>query len=256
MSLQFTFQVSNYQVLSRHLTTTPGGCTTLTPSFEYGYTKTVYNQAIFANNEFYHVFNRGVEKRLTFLNKRDYQRFIDSINYYRIKDPPTRFSFRNRPILLQKSIMNNSPLVEIICFCLMPNHFHLLVKQIEENGITIFLSKFSNSYTKYFNTKHKRIGPLFQGSFKAVRIEDDEQLIHVSRYIHLNPLIDYLVKNLRLYKYSSYLEFLGRQKGFCEKKVILDNFNSYTDYEKFVLDQEDYGRAIKQIEKVLLDAKN
>lgn len=211
-----------------------------------------YNQAIFANNEFYHVFNRGVEKRTTFMNKRDYNRFIETMDYYRIKNPPIRFSFRNRPIIIQKNT-TASPLAEIICFCLMPNHFHMLVKQIDDNGISTFLSKLSNSYTKYFNTKFKRVGPLFQGSFKAVRIEDDEQLLHTSRHIHLNPLIDYLTSDLRTYPYSSYPEFLGLEKGFCKKAVILDNFKTPSDYEKFVLDQEDYGRTIKQIERQLLE---
>lgn len=214
-----------------------------------------YKQAIFANNEFYHVFNRGVEKRITFTTKRDFNRFIETMDYYRIKDPPIRFSFKNRPIIVQKNTAS-SPLVEIICFCLMPNHFHMLVRQIENNGITIFLSKLSNSYTKYFNTKYKRLGPLFQGSFKAVRIEDDEQLLHVSRYIHLNPLIDYLTIDLRTYSYSSYPEFLGLKKGFCKKEVILDNFKTPSDYEKFVLEQEDYGRKIKHIERLLLDVNS
>ncbi|MEK7517025.1 MAG: transposase [Patescibacteria group bacterium] len=211
-----------------------------------------YSQAIFANNEFYHVYNRGVEKRITFTNKRDYNRFIETIDYYRMKDPPVRFSFKNRPILVPKT-PTSSPLAEIICFCLMPNHFHILLKQIDDNGISIFMSKLSNSYTKYFNTKYKRVGPLFQGSFRAVRIEDDEQLLHVSRYIHLNPLIDYLTRDLRTYAYSSYPEFLGLREGFCRKEVILDNFNSFSDYEQFVLDQEDYGRTIKNMERALLE---
>lgn len=213
-----------------------------------------YDQVIFANNEFYHVFNRGVEKRIIFMNKRDYDRFIDTMDYYRIKDPPTRFSFKNRPIALQKNIITPL-LIEIICFCLMPNHFHMLVKQIESNGITTFLSKLSNSYTKYINTKYKRVGPLFQGSFKAVRIEDDEQLLHVSRYIHLNPLIDYLTKDLKTYPYSSYPEFLGLRKGFCKKEIILSHFRTPLDYEKFVLDQVDYAREIKKIERFVLEAE-
>ena len=214
-----------------------------------------YKQAIFANNELYHVFNRGVEKRTTFMDKRDYGRFIETMDYYKIKDPPTRFSFRNRPIFMQKNAPS-SVLVEIVCFCLMPNHFHLLLKQIKDNGISIFLNKLSNSYTKYFNTKHTRVGPLFQGSFKAIRIENDEQLLHISRYIHLNPLIDYLTKDLKTYPYSSYPEFLGLKKGFCKKDIILGNFSSPLEYEKFVLDQEDYGRTIKQIERVLLEENN
>lgn len=210
-----------------------------------------YQQAVFGNSEFYHTMNRGVEKRITFLDKRDYQRFLETTDYYRFKNPPTRFSFRNRPSILKKN-SSNSVLVEIICFCFMPNHFHLLLKQVEENGISIFLSKLTNSYTKYFNTRHKRIGPLFQGSFKAVRIENDEQLIHTSRYIHLNPLIDYLVKDLRVYQYSSYPQFLGLKDGFCKTHYALDHFSSPSAYEKFVLDQEEYGRTIKKIERLLL----
>lgn len=214
-----------------------------------------YKQAIFANNEFYHVFNRGVEKRTTYIDKRDYLRFIETMNYYRFKFPPTRFSFRNRPILSQKPT-SHSLLVEVVCFCLMPNHFHILLKQVEENGVRTFLSKLTNSYTKYFNTKRKRIGPLFQGSFKAVRIENDEQLLHISRYIHLNPLIDYLTRDLKNYPYSSYPEFLKLATGFCKIDTILANFSDHSKYEQFVLDQEDYGRTIKNIERVLLDSES
>lgn len=211
-----------------------------------------YQQVAFGNGEFYHVVNRGVEKRITFLDRRNYQRFLETMEYYRFKNPPTRFSFRDRPNIFNKG-SGNKVLVEIICFCLMPNHFHLLLKQVEENGVSIFLSKLTNSYTKYFNIKYKRVGPLFQGSFKAVRIEDDEQLIHTSRYIHLNPLIDYLVKDLRVYQYSSYPQFLGLKDGFCKIHYILDHFASPSAYEKFVLDQEEYGRTIKKIERLLLE---
>jgi len=205
-----------------------------------------YRQAVFANGQFYHVFNRGVEKRRTFIDKRDYSRFVDSLNYYRARDQHIRFSFRGR----MDAENELGPLfAEVVSYCLMPNHFHLLLKQVTDNGITTFLSKLSNSYTKYFNTRYKRVGPLFQGSFKAVRIESDEQLVHVCRYIHLNPLIDYLVKNIRDYAYSSYLEYLGVKEGFCHKNYIMDGFSSPQAYEKFVLDQEDYGRSIKLLER-------
>jgi putative transposase len=138
----------------------------------------------------------------------------------------------------------------------MPNHFHLLVKQVQENGISRLLSKLSNSYTRYFNVKHQRIGPLFQGSFKAIRIESEEQLNHLSRYIHLNPLIDYLVKDLRNYPYSSYPEYLGLSDfNLCTRKAIIESFKSVKDYEKFVLDQEGYAREIKRMERLLLDVQ-
>lgn len=207
-----------------------------------------YRQVVFANEQFYHVFNRGVEKRTTFIDRRDYNRFIDSLNYYRSKNQHIRFSFRGRIAIENKNISSDPLFAEVVSYCLMPNHFHLLLKQVNDNGITTFLSKLSNSYTKYFNTKYRRVGPLFQGSFKAVRIASDEQLIHVSRYIHLNPLIDYLVKDLRAYVYSSYLEYLRIKEGFCHKDYIMSNFSSEA-YEKFVLDQENYGRSIKLLER-------
>ena len=140
-----------------------------------------YHQTIFANQQIYHIFNRGVEKRTTFLDKRDYRRFLDSMDYYRIKNP-TRFSFKKRSTLIE-NVTIDTPLVEILSFCLMPNHFHLLLRQIEEKGITNFISKLSNSYTRYFNVRHKRVGPLFQGTFKAVRVEDNKQLLHLSCYM-------------------------------------------------------------------------
>lgn len=214
-----------------------------------------YKQAIFANGEYYHVFNRGVEKRQIFLVKRDYQRFLETLIYYQNANPPVRFSFSKIPSAPKKS--REEKLVEIICYTLMPTHFHLLLQQVKENGITTFISKTSNSYAKFFNTKYKRIGSLFSGPFKAVRIENNEQLLHVNRYIHLNPLIDFLVEDLRSYLYSSYPEYLNiSQTKFCNKEPILSHFKSISDYEKFVLDQEDYGRKIKQIERVLVEERD
>ena len=211
-----------------------------------------YKQAIFANGEYYHVFNRGLEKREIFGVKRNYERFRETFIYYQSANPPVRFSFSKTTPNPKKP--QGEKLVEIICYSLMPTHFHFLLQQIKEYGITTFISKVSNSYTKFFNTKHKRNGPIFTGPFKAVRIEDEEQLLHVNRYIHLNPLIDYLTKDLRVYPYSSYPEYIDISKtNICNKAPILSHFKSLADYEKFVLDQEDYGRKIKQIERLLLE---
>lgn len=214
-------------------------------------------KTVFATDEYYHVFNRGVEKRIIFENQRDCKRFILTLDYYRSAEPATRFSFKNRPLLAPQKAQKrkDSTLVEILAYCLMPNHFHLLLKQTDDRGISTFLSKVSNSYTKYFNTKNKRVGPLLQGTFKAVRVEDDEQLIHLSRYIHLNPLIDFVVADLKHFSFSSYPEFLGLKAGFCKKEEILDHFAAVADYEKFVLDQEDYARSIKQAERSTLEER-
>ena len=168
-------------------------------------------QAIFAENYFYHVFNRGVTRQPIFKTKRDYQRAIITLNFYQHQKPPLRLA---RALSLNKEEKGNffkelkgkAKLAEIICYCLMPNHFHLLLKQKMNGGISKFLSNFSNSYTRYFNVKRKRVGPLFQGIFKAVRIETDEQLIHVSRYIHLNPIASLVIKEKELdnYPWSSF----------------------------------------------------
>lgn len=211
-----------------------------------------YRATIFSNNQYYHIFNRGVEKRTVFLDKRDYDRFIETMVYYQEIKPLCRFSFKKRDIFLNSPPVKSNKQVEIISYILMPSHFHFILQQISNNGIPNFISKLENSYTKYFNTRHKRIGPLFQGNFKAKRVEDDEQLLHLSRYIHLNPLTDYLVKDLKRYVYSSYPEFLDvSENNICNKEVILSLFKTKAKYEKFVLDQEDYGRKIKEIERLI-----
>ncbi len=147
-------------------------------------------------------------------------------------------------------------LVDIICFCLMPNHFHFMLKQKLDNGISTFISNFTNSYTRYFNTKHERIGPLFEGIFKAVRIESEEQLIHTSRYIHLNPVSSFLIepKDLENYQWSSYLEFLGfSDENLTIKNLVLNFFPLVSDYKKFVLDHADYARQLELIKHLTLE---
>lgn len=206
----------------------------------------------FVNVQFYHIYNRGTEKRPIFENRRDQNRFIQTISYYQLEGPKPRFSNSFKNPFLKPDL--NKKLVDIVCFCLMPNHFHFLLKQKKDGGITEFLSKLSNSYTKYFNTKHKRVGPLFQGEFKAVLVESDEQLLHLSRYIHLNPLVSYVVKNLDLYEWSSYKEYTNsKSNGICAKEDILGFFKSPEKYKQFVLDQVDYGKKLEQIKHQLLE---
>ena len=116
---------------------------------------------------------------------------------------------------------------------------------MSEGGISKFISKVSNSFTKYFNVKNDRVGPLFQGAFKAVRIESDEQLIHVSRYIHLNPLVGNIVTNLKKFEWSSYPIYISeRQASLVSNREVLDHFSSKKDYERFVLNQVDYAKEL------------
>lgn len=205
------------------------------------------------NDQFYHVYNRGVEKRRIFENRRTYTRFLQTINYYRLEGPKPKFS----NFIQYKSFEPNpdKKVVDIICYCLMPNHFHFLVKQLKEGGISEFISKLANSYTKFYNIKFDRVGPLLQGQFKAVLIESDEQLVHVSRYIHLNPASSFLVKKPEDYEWSSYNEYLNNNKGVCSKEEILNFFKSAADYKKFVDDQIAYAQELKLIKHQLLDGE-
>jgi len=221
-----------------------------------------YRKTIFVNNEIYHTINRSIEEQTIFKGKRDYQRALDLIDFYRYNHPPLRFSHYNRLPKNEKEKFiknlkeNGKPVVEILAFCLMPNHFHFLLRQIREKGVQSFMRNFQDSFARYFNTKYHRVGLLFQGMFKAVRIETDEQLIHVSRYIHLNPVSSYIVEigDLENYPWSSFPEYLGKHpQGFTNPTPLLDFFKSRTAYKEFVFNQADYQRRLQKIKHLALE---
>jgi len=137
----------------------------------------------------------------------------------------------------------------------MPNHFHILLKQETENGTFVYMSRVINSYVKYINTKHKRVGPLFQGVFKAVLVETDEQLLHLSRYIHMNAYASGIVseKSLFSYPWSSLSAYCNDQPSFVDKTFILSNFRSISDYKKFISDQTNYAKELEAIKHLILE---
>lgn len=204
------------------------------------------------NDQVYHIYNRGTEKRRIFLNRRDYQRFLKTLQYYQYDGPKPKFSHFSQAKSLKLNL--SKKIVEIWVYCLMPNHFHLLLKQIRDGGITEFISKLTNSYTKYFNTKHDRVGLLFQGEFKSTLVEKDEQLLHVQRYIHLNPVSSFLVEKPEDWEWSSYNEYLGTDdKKICVKEEILGFFKSIKEFKKFTDNQIDYARKLELIKHQLLE---
>lgn len=170
--------------------------------------------------------------------------------YYTVEGPKPRFSIFSPTT---SKISKNQKIVDIVCYCLMPNHFHFLVRQKKDKGITEFISKLSNSYTKYFNIKYSRVGPLLQGEFKAVHVENDAQLLHLSRYIHLNPLVNYITKDLNLYKWSSYQEYIRGNSQICIKDSVLTQFQSAKTYNQFILDQIDYATTLESVKHQLID---
>ena len=209
--------------------------------------------------EIYHIFNRGINGQTIFEGKRSYDRFFETMVYYRNANPFISFS---RHLSLPKDkkipIPEKDHMVGIIAFCLMPNHFHLLLKQLSDNGIAKYTGNLSNSYTKYFNKKNKRLGPIFQGKFKSVRVEDNEQLLHVIRYIHLNPYTSYVIKNIDeifSYPYSSLCLYLDKKdKLLTNKKQILDQFRTKESFKEFIRNQADYQRNLQYIRHLALES--
>lgn len=195
----------------------------------------------FVDGYYYHIYNRGVEKRPIFNSTWDYYRFFTTLNYYRISPLVMKLSDFRRGKKTIKEAKDQKQIVEILAYCLMPNHFHLLIKQESEEGITKFLKKITNSYTRYFNTKYDRIGPLMQGTFKAKLIDTDEYLLQLSKYIHRNPFSHILKRNIS-YPYSSYSHYLSNDSHpFCNKKPVLSYFsnsNPNLDYKNFVEEGE------------------
>lgn len=139
----------------------------------------------FAEGEIYHIYNRGVEKRTIFTDDRDRLRFLKSLRVFNTTAPATNL---HRSVFEVELQTRGKPLVEILTFCLMPNHYHCMLRQVAEDGITEFMRKLGTGYTNYFNLRNTRVGPLFQGVFKAVLLEKESHLTHLPHYIHLNPL--------------------------------------------------------------------
>ncbi len=150
-------------------------------------------------NSYYHLFNRGVEKREIFQDKQDYAVFLSLLKTYLLPRP------KDEPLQRLNNFANQ---IDLIAYCLMPNHFHLLVKQYTKNGINFFMRSLATKYVAFFNKKNKRIGPLFQGRYKAVMVKTDDQLLYLTKYIHRNPN-EISGTVLAEYPYSSYRNYLS-----------------------------------------------
>lgn len=213
-------------------------------------------QPIFTPDHYYHIYNRGIAKQVIFHETQDFQRFVDALAFYVEAKPKNKFSASEWEYI--KNIRDEpvkEALVEVVSFCLMPNHFHILAKQVLEGGISDFMRRLLNSYTRYYNQKRQRIGTVFQGTFRAVHIENNEQLIHVSRYIHLNPFVAKLVDNPKTYQWSSYpLYFKQTENRLCSPDLILGlTGDSVVAHQQFVEDYADYARSLADLKKMLID---
>jgi len=206
------------------------------------------------NGYVYHIFTKSIAGFKVFRTNKDYKRMLELFKFYRVKNLPTRFSayieIKDKVNFIRNFINEDEHLIKIYAYCLMPTHIHLLLEQVCDNGITIFMKKVLDSYTRYFNLKMKRKGPLWQSKFKNVLVKDDTQMLHLTRYLHLNPTSDGLVEKPEDWKYSSYLEYIESPKLKICNTEGLKNYSSET-YRKFVEDRKDYQKSLSEIKDIL-----
>ena len=189
----------------------------------------------FAPDEYYHLYNRGTDKRDIFMDRDDYFRFFILLYLANGTEPVHLNNYRGLASVELFGEDVPGRLVDIGAYCLMPNHFHLLVKEIKDGGLSIFMHKLLTAYTMYFNKKHERSGSLFQGTFKARHAASDDYLKYLFAYIHLNPVklinshwkddggiknLPTTIKYLNNYRYSSFLDYVGQVDR--PEKVILN----------------------------------
>lgn len=203
-------------------------------------------------NGFYHVFTRSIADYKIFRDVEDYRRMIEAFEFYKFKRDRS-FSYYKRLSEKDKgNLYKGEQLVKIIGYCLMPTHIHIIIFNEKQDGISIFMKNILDSYTRYFNTKIKRKGPLWESRFKVVIIENDEQLLHLTRYIHLNPVTAYLVEKPEDWEFSSYKEYLNLvEKKICEFMDIIDIKKE--EYKTFVEDRISYQRELAKIKNLTIE---
>jgi putative transposase len=213
-----------------------------------------------ANGEHYHTYNRGTDKRDIFLCREDMERFFLCMQEFNCVDPTGGIFeiFHGEPFRGLAS-KNKKPLVEFVAYCLNPNHYHFVLKQVAENGIAKFMQRLGTGYTMYFNEKYKRSGGLFQGTYKAKHISSNEYLLYLIVYVNLNFKVHQFRGLASKLWMSSWDEYIGKDKTtFCKKDIILSQFSSP---EQFAMYSEPTLKIIlrkkeeeKEFDKLLLEA--
>ena len=214
---------------------------------------------VLANSEIYHICSKSIAGFRIFNTNRDFLRMMNLLTYYNTSNPICKYSCFH---IAKKNIGANpndhfdsaNSLVDICAFCLMPTHIHLVLKQLTDGGISIFMNRILKSYSLYFNRLHKRKGPLWEGRFKNILVDSEEYLLHLTRYIHLNPTSADLENNPEQWNYSSYREFLGIAPRKISDLSFFENLHLTTDqYKKFVDDRKDYQKTLHKIKHLLLE---
>ncbi|MFZ2500861.1 MAG: transposase [Minisyncoccia bacterium] len=196
----------------------------------------------FANGEFFHIYNRGVDKRIIFADRYDMQRFFQSMMEFNTVAPIGSLYENSFLQPNDKVSKSEEKLINIIAYCLNPNHFHFILEQLIDGGISEFMKRLSGGYTGYFNKKHERNGSLFQGAFKDVHIDSNEYMLHVSSYVNLNDRVHQLGGETPklVESMTSWEEYISEGvKGVCEKGIILGQFRNAVEYKESALSSLD-----------------
>src|SRR3990167_1338038 len=203
----------------------------------------------FAHDEYYHICNRGAEGCDITRDPLDSNRFVESLILFNVVEPIG--SIYEQSFAKPDKKRPKKKLVEIVAYCLNPNHFHLILKQLVENGISMFLGRLSGGFAYYINNRYKRSGSLYQGKFKARRILSNDDLLHCSAYVNLNPEVHQLGGKASKLVRSSWDEYMKESTlSICEKKIILDQFKNTNDYRKFALDSLQLMLEVKKSKKL------
>jgi len=208
----------------------------------------------FTNGEFYHIYNRGNNKRPIFQHFFDLQRFFQSMDEFNVQGPIGSIYVNSfKKDLLSSSTTKSERLVDFVCYCLNHNHYHFLIKQLADGGITEFMHKLGSGYTRYFNEKYKLNGGLFQGRFKAIHVDSNDYLLHLSAYINLNNKVHKLSSSTTKLSKSSWDEYVrpAGSNNFCEKDIISSQFKNASGYRKFAEDSLRTIKDKKDLEKSL-----
>jgi|SRR3989338_1198542 len=209
----------------------------------------------FAEGEFYHVYNRGVDKRDIFSEQYDLSRFLQSMREFNTLEPIG--SIYEKTLLKIKFGSSTPKLVDVICYCLNPNHYHFILRQTADKGIEKFMHRLATGYTNYFNEKYQRSGALFQGRYKAVHIDSNEYLLHLSAYVNLNHLVHQLGSSASKTSWDEFVEDTGNLESLCSKGIILEQFSSLSEYKNFakesLKDILERRKMAKEFEELLLE---
>ncbi|MCX7940642.1 MAG: transposase [Endomicrobia bacterium] len=212
-----------------------------------------YRKLPFVAEGIYHVFSKSIAGYKIFNTDEDFKRIINVLQFYSTENPQRKYSdaIKSSKDFLEV-VQREKKIIKLIAYCIMPTHIHLIIVPLKDEILSSYMNRVLKSYSKYFNIKYNRKGPLWEGRFKSVLVQTHEQLLHLTRYIHLNPVTAYLVERPEDWIYSSYNEYIGiAESGFCDFKDYLEIQPSM--YIQFVQDRVNYQRELAKIKDLIIE---